>query len=275
LSWQTGALSRCRTVVDIDIATQCLNVDLCGYLVELDVLDTGDAWYVIIDTSDACNAMDGRGLAIVDRQLSTGTFDLHLVSPDGGSFLSRAILRRHIAVVDPYLDSGRNQVSPMKSRRRVLCTAALSCRGEVTEWLLRLGPETSSPFNTMESVHEAILGSPECAEAWSLFLDTRLHAATCPTLLFVKTKGAVKSMTSKRVKHCVSTMSVSSHLELTDMVRFRASNSCFGSVKPPKCFDWKPSREAAGDGEAGHRASLCNRFNFFQVLQFHPFWRMV
>jgi hypothetical protein len=138
-------------------------------------------------------------------------------------------------------DSPADQIPLMRSTRKVFYTAALSRLRELTEGLLKRGLDASSPFSAMKSVRKVILRSPEWAEAWSLFLRTRLGMATPSTSLFVKAKGAIKRMPFTRAKHFSSTRSFSAHLKLTDLVRFLVRSSCFGSVKPHKLSDKEPS----------------------------------
>jgi hypothetical protein len=122
----------------------------------------------------------------------------------------------------------------MESAGKSIYTVALSRRRGLTGQLLKLGLDASSPLTEMESVREAILRFLESAEAWSLFLGTRLGIVSGPLFLCVKAKGAIRSITFKRAKQFVSRRSFSSHLKLTNVVRFLTSRSCFGSVRLPK-----------------------------------------
>jgi hypothetical protein len=88
---------------------------MCVYLVRLDILDMGDAPYVLVNSVDARNAMDGRSLAIVHLLLSRREFDPDVVSQGRDIFVSRAILRGHMVVVDAYLDSWPERVPLMNS----------------------------------------------------------------------------------------------------------------------------------------------------------------
>jgi hypothetical protein len=92
LTLQTGGLS--GGLITLDIAAQCLNVEMCAYLVMLDVLARDDAPYNLINAVDARNAMDSRSLAIVYDRLSRGAFDPDVVSSGGDSFCPTYIVRR-------------------------------------------------------------------------------------------------------------------------------------------------------------------------------------
>jgi hypothetical protein len=86
LTLQTGGRSSWLTV--LDLAAQCLSVDMCAYLVELNVLDADDVLYVLIRVIDAHTAMGRRSVAIVYLLLSTGEFNADVAGPGGDSLLS-------------------------------------------------------------------------------------------------------------------------------------------------------------------------------------------
>jgi hypothetical protein len=111
----------------------------------------------------AC-AIDDRSLAIVRLVLSTGGFDPDAVSPGGDGSLPWAILCSRMDVVDAFLASSPDRVPLMKSARKILQAASLSCRRELTGRLLKLVLDASFPLNAIESVREAILRSLECTE---------------------------------------------------------------------------------------------------------------
>jgi hypothetical protein len=85
LTLQTDGLSGCLTV--LDIAAQCLKVEVCAHLVRQDVLVPDDAPHMLTNTLDARSAMDGIRVFIVHLLLSKGEFDPDVVSPGGDSFL--------------------------------------------------------------------------------------------------------------------------------------------------------------------------------------------
>jgi hypothetical protein len=85
LTLQTGGLS--GWVTALDVGAQCQSVDMCAYLVELDVLDADDPPYVLTNGIDARTAMNRRSRAIVHLLLSTGQLNPGVVSPAGDSFL--------------------------------------------------------------------------------------------------------------------------------------------------------------------------------------------
>jgi hypothetical protein len=119
--------------------------------------------------------------------------------------------------------------------------AVLSHYLKLAEQLLTLGVEICARFSATEFFREAILHSPEWAEARSRFFNTPFGRTFGQSLFCQGEECHQERKSIHESKTCCFKEELSSHFKLTDAVRFLPGNSFLGSDKSAELSERKAS----------------------------------